>query len=93
MVPLFRAARTQREETPTLELLHAPPKRTSSDGAAFEEVIPPSVKRPEQPALATFAGARCPAPTPVEPRLAFHGESDNVAAAQPAQPGLFSCFP
>ncbi len=51
-------------------------------------------KRPEQPALATFAMPDVPpAPTPVEPAVSVAtAKKDNVAAAQPAQPGLFSRF-
>ncbi len=62
-----------------------------SDGALPSEEEYAERKRPEQPALATFAMPDASGATPVEPAVSVAtAKSDNVAAAQLAQLGLFS---
>ncbi|MEX8535895.1 ribonuclease E [Salmonella enterica] len=91
--PHYSVLRVRKgEETPTLSYML--PKLHEEAMALPSEEEYAERKRPEQPALATFAMPDVPpAPTPVEPAVSVAtAKKDNVAAAQPAQPGLFSRF-
>ncbi|EHX6988218.1 ribonuclease E [Salmonella enterica subsp. enterica serovar Typhi] len=91
--PHYSVLRVRKgEETPTLSYML--PKLHEEAMALPSEEEYAERKRPEQPALATFAMPDVPpAPTPVEPAVSVAtAKKDNVAAEQPAQPGLFSRF-
>ncbi|HBQ4006080.1 TPA: ribonuclease E [Salmonella enterica subsp. enterica serovar Senftenberg] len=91
--PHYSVLRVRKgEETPTLSYML--PKLHEEAMALPSEEEYAERKRPEQPALATFAMPDVPpAPTPVEPAVSVAtAKKDNVAATQPAQPGLFSRF-
>ncbi|EEC0868811.1 ribonuclease E [Salmonella enterica subsp. enterica] len=91
--PHYSVLRVRKgEETPTLSYML--PKLHEEAMALPSEEEYAERKRPEQPALATFAMPDVPpAPTPVEPAVSVAtAKKDNVAVAQPAQPGLFSRF-
>ncbi|EGO0676816.1 ribonuclease E [Salmonella enterica] len=91
--PHYSVLRVRKgEETPTLSYML--PKLHEEAMALPSEEEYAERKRPEQPALATFAMPDVPpAPTPAEPAVSVAtAKKEKVAAAQPAQPGLFSRF-
>lgn len=91
--PHYSVLRVRKgEETPTLSYML--PKLHEEAMALPSEEEYAERKRPEQPALATFAMPEVPpAPTPAEPAASVATtKNSKVAAAQPAQPGLFSRF-
>ncbi|EJI2425923.1 ribonuclease E [Salmonella enterica] len=91
--PHYSVLRVRKgEETPTLSYML--PKLHEEAMALPSEEEYAERKRPEQPALTTFAMLDVPpAPTPAEPAVSVAtAKKEKVAAAQPAQPGLFSRF-
>ncbi|EAA9526729.1 ribonuclease E [Salmonella enterica] len=91
--PHYSVLRVRKgEETPTLSYML--PKLHEEAMALPSEEEYAERKRPEQPALTTFAMPDVPpAPTPAEPAVSVAtAKKEKVAAAQPAQPGLFSRF-
>lgn len=83
--PHYSVLRVRKgEETPTLSYML--PKLHEEAMALPSEEEYAERKRPEQPALATFAMPDVPpAPTPVEPAVSVAtAKKDNVAAARPA---------
>lgn len=90
--PHYSVLRVRKgEETPTLSYML--PKLHEEAMALPSEEEFAERKRPEQPALATFAMPEVPpAPTPAEPPVKAAAPKAAVAPAAPAQPGLLSRF-
>src|SRR5699024_10752069 len=91
--PHYHVLRVRKgEETPTLSYML--PKLHEEAMALPSEEEFAERKRPEQPALATFAMPDVPpAPAPAEPAVQAATPSPKAAApATPAQPGLLSRF-
>ncbi|HCB1821474.1 ribonuclease E [Citrobacter amalonaticus] len=90
--PHYSVLRVRKgEETPTLSYML--PKLHEEAMALPSEEEFAERKRPEQPALATFAMPEVPpAPTPAEPPVKAAAPKAAVAPAAPAEPGLLSRF-
>ncbi|HCB2209138.1 TPA: ribonuclease E [Citrobacter farmeri] len=90
--PHYSVLRVRKgEETPTLSYML--PKLHEEAMALPSEEEFAERKRPEQPALATFAMPEVPpAPTPAEPPVKAATPKAAVAPAAPAEPGLLSRF-
>ncbi|MDV2135743.1 ribonuclease E [Citrobacter amalonaticus] len=90
--PHYSVLRVRKgEETPTLSYML--PKLHEEAMALPSEEEFAERKRPEQPALATFAMPEVPpAPTPAEPPVKAAASKAAVAPAAPAEPGLLSRF-
>ena len=90
--PHYSVLRVRKgEETPTLSYML--PKLHEEAMALPSEEEFAERKRPEQPALATFAMPEVPpAPTPAEPPVKAAAPKAAVAPAAPTEPGLLSRF-
>ncbi|POT76744.1 ribonuclease E [Citrobacter amalonaticus] len=90
--PHYSVLRVRKgEETPTLSYML--PKLHEEAMALPSEEEYAERKRPEQPALATFAMPEVPsAPAPAEPAVNVAAPTAVVTPAAPAQPGLLSRF-
>ncbi|HDZ8010332.1 TPA: ribonuclease E [Citrobacter amalonaticus] len=90
--PHYSVLRVRKgEETPTLSYML--PKLHEEAMALPSEEEFAERKRPEQPALATFAMPEVPpAPTPAEPPVKAAAPKAAVAPAAPSEPGLLSRF-
>lgn len=90
--PHYSVLRVRKgEETPTLSYML--PKLHEEAMALPSEEEYAERKRPEQPALATFAMPEVPpAPTPAEPAVKAATAAPKAVATAPAQPGLLTRF-